>query len=236
LLSPRKRGSKLARDDSYTRQGVDLASFYGVSCPFRQFSGAGMLRREALRLLASAAALPLLSREAFSMFRAVHQQLPDQPVLKSLDPHQDATVTIISELIIPQTDTPGAKAARVNEFIDLILTEWYDEEEKSIFMTGLTDVDARARELFSKDFVDCGAKSQTEILQALDDELAATRAEPEPRRRRRRAPERNFFFMIKQLTLVGYYTSQIGFEQELHGEIIPSRHAACVPLEEEAAK
>ena len=46
----------------------------------------------------------------------------------------------------------------------------------------------------------------------------------------------NFFFMMKQLTLIGYYTSQIGFEQELHGEIIPSRHAACVPLEEEAAK
>jgi hypothetical protein len=42
--------------------------------------------------------------------------------------------------------------------------------------------------------------------------------------------------MIKQLTLVGYYTSQIGFEQELHGKIIPSRHAGCVPLEEEAAK
>ncbi len=170
------------------------------------------------------------------MFRAVHQQLPGQPVLKSLDPRQNATVTIISELIIPQTDTPGAKAARVNEFIDLILAEWYDEEEKSIFMAGLTDVDVRARGLFGKDFVDCEAKSQTEILQALDDELAATRAEPEPRRRRRRPPERNFFFMIKQLTLIGYYTSQIGFEQELHGEIIPARHAPCVPLEEEAAK
>ena len=96
-------------------------------------------------------------------------------------------------------------------------------------MTGLTDVDTRARDLFGKDFVDCEAKSQIEILQALDDELAATRAEPEPRRRRRRPPERNFFFMMKQLTLVGYYTSQIGFEQELHGEIIPSRHARLRP-------
>src|SRR4029078_5364150 len=177
-----------------------------------------MQRREALRLLASAAALPLLSRKAFSMFQAVHEQLSEQPVLRTLNPQQNGMVTTISELIIPQTDTPGAKAARVNEFIDLILTEWYDEEEKSIFMTGLTDVDARARELFSKDFVDCGAKSQTEILQALDDDMAATRSEPDPRRRRRRPPERNFFFMIKQLTLVGYYTSQIGFEQELHGE------------------
>lgn len=170
------------------------------------------------------------------MFQGVHEQLPEQPVLKTLNPHQNATVTVISELIIPQTNTPGAKAARVNEFIDLILSEWYDEEEKSTFLTGLTDIDARARELFGKDFVECGEKPQVEILHGLDDEVAAAR-EPDRRRRRRNVPpERSFFFMIKQLTLIGYYTSQIGFEQELHGEIIPSRHAACVPLEEEATK
>jgi Gluconate 2-dehydrogenase subunit 3 len=195
-----------------------------------------MQRREALRLLASAAALPLLSREAFSMFRAVHQQLPEQPVLRTLNPHQNATVITISELIIPQTDTPGAKAARVNEFIDLILTEWYDEDEKSIFLTGLTDVDASTRNLFGKDFVDCPEKLQLEVLRALDDEVADARAEVRRGSSRRRPPERNFFFMIKQLTLIGYYTSEIGFEQELHGEIIPARHAGCVSLDEGAAK
>ncbi|HYM08178.1 MAG TPA: gluconate 2-dehydrogenase subunit 3 family protein [Terriglobales bacterium] len=195
-----------------------------------------MHRREALRLLASAAALPILSREAFSMFQAVHEQLPEQAVLRTLNPHQNATVTTISELIIPQTDTPGAKAARVNEFIDLILTEWYDDEEKSIFLTGLDEVDASARNLLGKDFVDCEEKLQTEMLRGLDDEVAAARADVRRGRSRRRPPERNFFFMIKQLTLIGYYTSQIGFEQELHGEIIPARHAGCVPLEEEATK
>jgi len=195
-----------------------------------------MKRREALRLLASAATLPLLSRKAFSLFQAVHEQLPDQPALKTLNPHQNETVTTIAEIIIPQTNTPGAKAARVNEFIDLILTEWYDEEEKSTFLTGLVDVDSRAQDLFGKDFVECGKKQQVELLQALDDEVAAVRAEPDLRRRRNRPPEKNFFFMIKQLTLVGYYTSQIGFEQELHAEIIPSRHAGCIPLEEEATK
>lgn len=195
-----------------------------------------MKRREALRLLASAATLPLLSRKAFSLFQAVHEQLPDQPALKTLNPHQNETVTTIAEIIIPQTTTPGAKAARVNEFIDLILTEWYDEEEKSTFLTGLVDVDSRAQDLFGKDFVECGKKQQVELLQALDDEVAAVRAEPDLRRRRNRPPEKNFFFMIKQLTLVGYYTSQIGFEQELHAEIIPSRHAGCIPLEEEATK
>jgi len=195
-----------------------------------------MHRRQALRLLASAATLPLLSPQAFSMFQAVHGQLPEQAILKTLTPHQNATVTTISELIIPQTNTPGAKAARVNEFIDLIVTDWYDEEEKATFLSGLADVDSRTRDLFGKDFVDCAEKQQVEVLQALDDEVAAARAELEVRRRRSRPPEKNFFFMIKQLTLVGYYTSQIGFEQELHGEIIPSRHAGCVPLEEEAAK
>ena len=193
-----------------------------------------MHRRQALRLLASAATLPLLSREAFSLFQAAHEQLSEQRVLKTLDPHQNATVTTIAEAIIPQTSTPGAKAARVNEFIDLILTEWYDEEEKSTFLTGLADVDSRTRELYGQNFVECGEKQQVEILQALDDEVAA-RTE-DVRRRRNRPPEKNFFFMIKQLTLVGYYTSQVGFEQELHGEIIPSRHAGCVPLEEEASK
>lgn len=195
-----------------------------------------MQRREALRLLASAAALPLLSPEAFSMFRALHQQLPDRAALKALSPHQNATVTVISELIIPQTNTPGAKAARVNEFIDLILAEWYDEDEKSSFLNGLADVDRRARDLVGKDFGECVEKQQVELLQALDDELAVSRAELASTRRTEPSLGRNFFFMIKQLTLVGYYTSQIGFEQELHEEIIPSRHAGCVPLEEEAAK
>jgi hypothetical protein len=194
-----------------------------------------MQRREALRILASAAALPLLSRQAFSMFQAVHEQLPAQAALKTLNPHQDATVTTIAEIIIPQTNTPGAKAVRVNEFIDLILTEWYEDEEKAIFLTGLTDVDARSRELYGKDFVECAEKSQVEMLQVLDDEVAVTR-EFNRRRRRNVPPERKFFFMIKQLTLIGYYTSQAGFEQELHGEIIPPRHAGCVPMDEEATK
>jgi hypothetical protein len=195
-----------------------------------------MQRRDALRLLASAAALPLLSRRAFSMFQAVHEQLLEQPLLRTLNPHQNATVTTIAELLIPQTNTPGAKAARVNEFIDLILTEWYDEDEKSTFLTGLTDVDARSRDLFGKDFVDCAENPQVDLLRALDDELAASRTDMRRGSSRRLPPERNFFFMIKQLTLIGYYTSQIGFEQELHGEIIPARHAGCVPLDGEAAK
>jgi hypothetical protein len=194
-----------------------------------------MERREALRLLAGAAALPLLSRDAFALFQTVHEQLPATAVLKTLDPHQNAIVTTISELIIPQTDTPGAKAARVNEFIDVVLSEWYDEEEKSAFLAGLAGVDARSRDLFAKAFTDCSEKQQAQILSGLDDELAELREPSSKRRRRNETPEKHFFWMMKQLTIVGYYTSEIGFEQELHQQIIPARHAGCASIEEEAA-
>ena len=196
-----------------------------------------MQRREALRLLAAAATLPLLSRDAFSLFQEVHQQLPQTAALKALDPHQNATVATISELIIPQTDTPGAKAARVNEFIDLIVADWYDEQEKSTFLTGLADIDQRSQSSFGKDFVGCSDKQQIQILNDLDEE-SRVKSEPAVRHSARNtAPEEKpFFFMIKQLTLIGYYTSEIGFVQELHEEIIPARHAGCAPLSAEASK
>jgi hypothetical protein len=194
-----------------------------------------MQRREALRILAAGAAFSLFPRDAFALFQGAHEQLSETAALKTLNPHQNTTVTTICELIIPQTNTPGAKAARVNEFIDVILTDWYDAANKDSFLAGLADVDTRCRQVFGKAFVECPADQQTQFLRMLDDELpeireraGATWAEenPEPK---------EFFWKIKQLTLIGYYTSQVGFEEELRGEIIPSRHAGCVPLEEEAA-
>ncbi|HEX4424631.1 MAG TPA: gluconate 2-dehydrogenase subunit 3 family protein [Terriglobales bacterium] len=193
-----------------------------------------MKRRDALKLLAATAALPLLSHNAFSLFRAVHDDLATSTGLRTLNPHQNATVTTISELIIPQTDTPGAKAARVNEFIDVILTDWYEDQERANFLTGLADVDARSQTLFTKDFVSASPEQQTQLLTELDKEVVRQHASP--RRRQGNPGKEEFFASMKQLTLVGYYTSQIGFEQELHESIIPPRHAGCAPLTPEASK
>ncbi len=194
-----------------------------------------MQRREALRLLAASAALPLFSRDALALFQEVHQHLPETTALKVLNPRQNATVIAICETIIPQTDTPGAKAARVNEFIDVVLADWYAEADRDIFLASLADLDSRCRQTFGKNFADCSAQQQSEFLKITEDET-------EFRRRGRRiwdlehVEAKEFYPAIKQLTLIGYYTSEVGFEQELHGEIIPSRHAGCAPLEEEAAK
>jgi hypothetical protein len=193
-----------------------------------------MERRNVLKLLAGAAALPMLSRDVLAMFREAYQELPATTALKTLNPHQNATVTTIAEMIIPKTSTPGATDARVNEFIDLILTDWCATDEKAIFLDGLADVDVRSRKKFGSDFVDGTPQQQTELLKALDASLAASFkdvADPVRRKRITKPPDKSFFFMMKQLTLVGYYTSEVGFEDELHEEIIPADHAACVPLE-----
>ena len=195
-----------------------------------------MQRREALRLLAAGAALPLFSRDALALFQEVHDQLPEAAALKVLNPHQNATVIAISETIIPQTDTPGAKGARVNEFIDVILADWYDEAERDSFLSDLAQFNVRCHDLLGKDFAECSEKQQAQFLKIVDDEMPESRGRPGADWAPHDPQPQEFFGRIKQLTLVGYYTSQIGFEEELHAEIIPSRHAGCAPLEEGAAK
>jgi hypothetical protein len=196
-----------------------------------------MERRDALKLLASATILPALSTDVFSLFQAVHVQTAESPGLKTLNPHQGLTVTTIAEMIIPQTETPGAKAARVNEFIDVMLTEWY--EDTAHFLAGLANVDTRSRDLFGKSFIECAEKQQVNLLQALEEEGLALRkknAQWGTEGEGLVVSATDFFQTIKRLTLIGYYTSQVGFEQELHQSIIPPKHDECAPLDAEAAK
>lgn len=192
-----------------------------------------MERRDVLKLLVSTAALPAFSPEAFSLLRQVYTQVGEASGLRTLNPHQDATVIAISELIIPQTDTPGAKALKVNEFIDFILTDWYDEADSSFFLSGLADLDKRSRSLYGKNFVDCAESQQNQVLSVLDREATLTASKREARSASitgSHDPENFFYYMMKKLTLVGYYTSRVGFVEELHESIIPPAHAGCAPL------
>jgi hypothetical protein len=190
-------------------------------------------RREVLKLLALSSALPAMPAELYSALRAVHNE-PAKPLLKTLNPHADATVTAMAELIIPQTDTPGAKAARVNEFIDLILTEWYSDEDRARFLAGLANVDERTRLLFGKDFIEATPEQQAGILEILGEEMAreadALIAGVPGYRGSRPEPDNNFYLMFRDLTLTGYFTSEVGAVQQLHEEIIPGRYDGCTPL------
>ena len=192
-----------------------------------------MDRREALRLLATGAALSLAPHRLVAALREARALLGTH-ALRTLDPHQNATVSAIAELILPRTDTPGATDVGVSEFIDLILTEWYTEEERTRFLGGLADVDAQTQALFGKNFVECSAGQQAEILRALGEQMTeeADAAWDHPRRYRGSLPEadENFYYMIRKLTLIGYYTSEAGATKELDFQIVPGRYDGCVDL------
>ena len=194
-----------------------------------------MERRDVLKLLGTATALSALPCEALTLIQQASAQVAQSTALKTLDPHQNATVTTIAELIIPATDTPGAKEAKVNEFIDLLLTEWFEPAETREFLAGLTDVDACSQEKFSATFVDCTPAQQTEVLKDLDDAAMNFAAkQKQAMRTNTPPPPMNFFYQLKKLTLAGYYTSEIGFSQELGETIIPPGHAGCAPIQERA--
>jgi glucoside 3-dehydrogenase (cytochrome c) hitch-hiker subunit len=138
---------------------------------------------------------------------------------KVFDAHQNETVVVLSELIIPQTDTPGAKAAKVNEFVDLVLSDASESDRKQ-FLKGLAWMDARAQELFGTDFVSAAPEQQTALLtilaspknKAFEDQVGI-----------------DFFNAIKGLTITGYYTSEIGMKQELgdDGQLFFLEYPGC---------
>jgi len=188
-----------------------------------------MKRREVLLALGGAAVFadPLLAAG-----RALHSRLSGGAALKVLDPHQNEMVVAIAEMIIPATDTPGATAAKVNEFVDLALGEWMDDNERAKFLQGIGELDDRSRKRFAKDFTGCAPDEQTEMLQLVDAEVAALRDADKQGTHRDPTPSQGFFQMLKRLTLLGYYTSEIGDAEELHNPIIPGRYDGCVLLDQ----
>ncbi len=191
-----------------------------------------MQRRDVLRIFAAGAVLPVFSPELFALFRQA--QPPPGYKVRTLTPHLNETVIAMTEQIIPATDTPGAKGARVNEFIDVILTEWATPEERGHFIEGLEDIDKQSQKLFAKNFVDASPDQQLAQLRAIDDVTLAGRVARAHHGNHVEPPDQqlkgDFWEVFKRITVHGYYTSEIGFSQELKLQIIPGAQHGCQPL------
>ena len=120
-------------------------------------------------------------------------------------PHQNASVIEISELIIPQTDTAGARAAEVNRFIDTVLEDTPLAERES-FIRGLAWIDRRSRASSGADFIETPPAEQEALLTVIS---SRENAAPDDR------DGVEFFEAIKRLTVTGYYTSEAGLREEL---------------------
>jgi len=187
-----------------------------------------MNRRDALRLLAAGAVLPLVPSSLLARsLRQARSMVDAAGGLHTLNAHQNATVAAIAEMILPKTDTPGATEVGTAQFIDLMLTEWYGQTERDRFLKGLGEVDARTQSLFSRDFSACSVPQQAEIMAWMGERIAEELEQEREHEQAnvdetgtREVPE-SFYLMMRRLTLTAYYTSEAGATDELHFEMIP---------------
>lgn len=126
-----------------------------------------------------------------------------------LTPHENETVATICELIIPQTETAGARAANVNQFIDFVMAD-AEMPERDQFRRGLVWIDARSQERYGGPFTSATPQQQNELLTLVSGSTGQTPADQ---------PGVEFFRAIKILTVTGYYTSKIGMQQELGDDL-----------------
>lgn len=125
----------------------------------------------------------------------------------------------IAETILPETeDSPGAKAANIGEFMSLMVQDCYSEEEHEIFIAGIKTINNRSVQLFSLDFVKLQPSQKQELLIKLDEEA--------------RNIGNHYFTMMKQLTVLGYFTSEPGTTIALKYNPIPGEFKGCIPYEE----
>ena len=176
-------------------------------------------RRVALRSIGAGAGaiavLPWLSEEGALAFAAL-QRTGAKPALKALTPAQYATVDVLVDAIIPTDErSPGAREARVADYIDLLLSE-ADAEAKQQWIDGLAAVDAEASTRAGAPV----AKLAAPQLEALLTAISVNERQPQ-------TPMERFFVMTKRAAIQGYYSSEIGIHKDLRykgNQVYPEFH------------
>jgi Gluconate 2-dehydrogenase subunit 3 len=174
-----------------------------------------MSRRRALKALGTGAGavglLPWLSDEGLAALVATQKAAAKKgaaaPELKVLTRAQYASLDALADAIIPTDErSPGAREARVAEYIDLLLSE--QEEARPDWIAGLESLDAEATKRFQAPL----SKLPAAQMETLLTDISRNEKVPESQQ----TPLEKFFVLTKNATIVGYYTSEIGIHQDLH--------------------
>lgn len=127
-----------------------------------------------------------------------------------LSEQQMTDIAILSEMIVPTTDTPGAIAAGVPDFINIIFSQWFRRDEQVAFTEALVALTMESQMNYRSDFVDCSPKQQDILLKKA--EQAAENAE---------SALGHLYSSMRELTVLGFYTSHVGATQELQYNPVP---------------
>jgi Gluconate 2-dehydrogenase subunit 3 len=178
-----------------------------------------MNRREALTAIALLMGCTVVGAEAFQAgFTAppAPGQLFSAADLALLDE--------VGETILPATpDSPGARAARIGAFMQTMVTDCYDQQSREVFMAGLGQLQQASRQAYGQAFGALAPARKQALLIKLDEEAR--------RHQKNKAPDAppHYFTLLKQLTLLGYFTSEAGATQALRYLPVPGRFTGCLP-------
>jgi len=138
---------------------------------------------------------------------------------------QRAKCAVLTQMIIPETDTPGAIEAGVPQFVETMVSDWYTQREQEVFFAGLEALDPFSESHFGKQFLNCGAQQQISVLEQLEEDAEGYKSPAADNPLRPQVDEKTpFFRKLKELTVLGYYTSEVGVKQELKYLPMPMKY------------
>jgi hypothetical protein len=147
----------------------------------------------------------------------------DTPVNKLFSQSHLDLLAEITETILPKTGTPGAKEAKVAEFVSVYVLDCYTPENQSIFMDGLKDIDVQANQKFGRKFLKLSAEQRTVLLTDLDKTQKThhdKKADDQPE---------HYFRLMKEATLLGFFTSEAGATKALRYVAVPGKYDGNFP-------
>lgn len=185
-----------------------------------------MNRREFLECAAILIGGVSTSQLGFSLSEAQRTYLATAPNYAArqadyLTPAQKRAVAVLAEAIIPATDTPGAINAGVPNFIELMVFEWFNEQERTTFLTGLADIMASAEQKYRVALDQLEDAQRLNLLEALEAQASDAAWYEMGNVQRAFDSEAPFICQLKELTIWGFFTSETGATQVLRYEVMP---------------
>ena len=140
-------------------------------------------------------------------------------------PTEVAFLDEVAETILPETKTPGAKAAQTGAFMALMVTDCYKEADQQIFRDGMKQLDDASRKASGKSFMEASPQQRLTLLESVDREQKKYMDDRKP------GSPSHYFRMMKELAMLGYFTSEIGYMQAQRYAESPGRFDPCLPYE-----
>ena len=147
----------------------------------------------------------------------------DKQVNALFSEKQVALMNEIADTILPTTSSPGAKAAKVGDFMAVMVYDCYEDKNQKVFTDGLKKIDELSEQKYNNSFLEADPKQRTELLTALDKEQKDYQA------KKGKDDPSHYFRMMKELTLLGYFTSKEGATQALRYIAVPGKYDGAVP-------